>query len=71
MSGIACHFNDLRTTFGFYAHVLNVVVLYVTHTAFSIPPKPLMVSEEDQISPREVRLSWDAIPELYAKWRQF
>ena len=51
-------------TFGFYAHVLNVVVLHVTHTAPDVPPAPMMVSEEDQISPREVRLSWAAIPEF-------
>ena len=63
-SSIDRHFNNSCTTFGFHAHVLNVVVLHVTHTAPDVPPEPMMVTEEDQISPREVRLSWAASPEF-------
>ena len=63
-SSIVCRFNNSCTTFGFHVHVLNVVVLLVTHTAPDVPPEPMMVCEEDQISPREVRLSWAAIPEF-------
>ena len=64
VSSIDCHFYNSCTTFGFCVPVLNVVVLNVAHTAPDIPPAPMMVSEEDQISPREVRLSWAPIPEF-------